>query len=282
MVCHLPNLETVKKFEHVHLVRCQDCGMVFSRRIPSLERLIAYYGKYPTSNDMPELLRMRYSELLDEFEPYRKTNNLMDFGCGNGFLLDEARKRGWNVYGVEFDSRYVANGKKKGINVKQAPVTAADFDVSFDVITCIEVIEHVTHPASEIQLFHSTLRAGGLLYMTKPNFNSFSLKLVGGDWSVVTYPEHLNYFTKETLGYLCAMHRFEEHSIESSGISIERLSVALKTKLSRALNLSGGATEINIHEDQKLSVFMERYSLLRFLKKKFNNIFSYTDTGDTL
>ena len=282
-VCKLPGLVPVLNFEHVHLVKCSHCGMTFCSEIPSKERLRDYYGQYPTSEEMPAILVKRYNELLDQFEPYRKTNNILDFGCGNGFLLDEAKKRGWNVYGAEFDSRYVANCSTKGIRTCQVPVTPGDFgDIEFDVITCIEVIEHLTDPSVEVNLFYELLREGGLLYITTPNFNALSLKIAGGDWSVVTYPEHLSYFTTETLRYLCTRNNLESISIESSGISIERLSVAMKLKFARLVKSQEKTTPIDIHEDQKISEFMEHLSLLRFLKKRSNSVLSMAGMGDTL
>ena len=282
IVCRMPNLVPVKKYEHVYLVKCTHCGMIFSQQIPTNESLKIYYGKYPTSNEMPALLSKRYNQLLDHFESYRQTNNILDFGCGNGFLLDEAKKRGWNVYGAEFDDRYVELCRNKGINIRQVPVLPKDFDVKFDVITCIEVIEHLTNPYAEVDLFYSLLRNGGLLYVTTPNFNSLSLKIVGNDWSVVTYPEHLNYFTKSTLEYLCTKNNLPKLLIESSGISIERLSVAVKKKISRFMKWSEKVVAIDIHEDQKFSELMEKIFLLRYLKKTFNFFLALTDTGDTL
>lgn len=282
-VCKLPGLVPIKKFEHVYLVKCSHCGMIFSSEIPSKERLQNYYGLYLTSDVMPAILVKRYNELLDQFEPYRKTNNILDFGCGNGFFLDEAKKRGWNVYGAEFDPRYVANCSRKGIHTYQVPVTKADFGATeFDVITCIEVIEHLVDPSVEVNLFYELLREDGLLYITTPNFNALSLKIAGSDWSVVTFPEHLSYFTTDTLKYLCTRHHLEALSIESSGISIERLSVAMKTKLSRLMKSEEKRASIDIHEDQKISEFMEHLSLLRFLKKKSNALLSMASMGDTL
>jgi glycosyltransferase involved in cell wall biosynthesis/SAM-dependent methyltransferase len=279
----MPGLDPVPGFHHVPLVKCRNCGMIFCGEIPSDESLKAYYGKYPTDQEMPSLISKRYNELFDKFEPYRKTNNILDFGCGNGFLLDEAKKRGWNVYGTEFDSRYVENCRKKGIHMFQVPVTADDFrGVEFDVITCIEVIEHLVRPAEEVELFYSLLRNEGLLYITTPNFNAFSLKVAGGDWSVVTYPEHLSYFTSKTLTYLCGLNSLKPLAVESSGVSIERLSVAMKTKISRYFKWREKVAEIDIHEDQKFSEFMEKFFLLRFFKKQFNNVLSWSETGDTL
>ena len=55
-----------------------------------------------TPGHLSALTARRYAELLQRLEPLRRTNRILDVGCGDGHFLAAARERGWNVYGSEY------------------------------------------------------------------------------------------------------------------------------------------------------------------------------------
>ena len=122
---------------------------------------------------------MRYNELLDIFERYRKTSNILDIGCGVGYFLEEAKKRNWNVYGTEYSEQAVNICTEKGLNVKKGTTSSINFDKEFfDIITSFEVIEHINNPLEEIQSIYNILRDDGIFYLTTPNINSITRLLL--------------------------------------------------------------------------------------------------------
>ena len=87
--------------------------------------------------------------------------------------------------------------------MKKGSLNQGDFgDDYFDVITSFEVIEHINEPTQDLDCVKSIVRKGGLVYVTTPNFNSISRSILGSRWNVVEYPEHLCYYTPDTLSRL--------------------------------------------------------------------------------
>jgi 2-polyprenyl-3-methyl-5-hydroxy-6-metoxy-1,4-benzoquinol methylase len=86
------------------LLKCNQCGLVFDKRIPSTQELTEHYSTYSYSGrkPVPTATKLSFDNLLDKFEPYRKFNNILDVGCGQGDFLLAAQARGWNVYGSEY------------------------------------------------------------------------------------------------------------------------------------------------------------------------------------
>jgi Fe2+ transport system protein FeoA len=116
---------------------------VYGERIPSLQELNDHYGKYPRNTSISPLTIKRYEELLEQFEPYRRTNRLLDVGCGDGHFLEVAKRKGWTVYGTEYTSEAVNVGRAKGIEMHEGLIQSFTAAGEFDVITSFEVLEHV-------------------------------------------------------------------------------------------------------------------------------------------
>ena len=94
IICKSENLKLLEEYESSHLCKCLSCGFVFSKKIPTEKELKNHYGGY-SRNILSPITIKRYNEILDEFEQIGKTNKLLDVGCGIGYFLEEAKKRGW-------------------------------------------------------------------------------------------------------------------------------------------------------------------------------------------
>jgi 2-polyprenyl-3-methyl-5-hydroxy-6-metoxy-1,4-benzoquinol methylase len=208
-------------------------------KIPTLEELNKHYSSYSYSSEgyLSPLTIKSYNFLLDEFEKYRKSNRMLDVGCGRGWFLEEARKRGWEVYGTEYSEVAVELCEKKGINMKKGQLNPDLFDeMDFDVITSFEVIEHINNPNEELNNIQKLLRTGGLFYCTTPNFNSLLRYHLKADYNVICYPEHLSYYTKKTLVIAAKRHKFKKIKFLSTGFSITRLKVSKKTSTEKVVS----------------------------------------------
>ena len=249
--------------------------MVFAARRPTQEELERYYAAYPRYENVPAVTRSRYRELLDTFAPYRRTNRILDIGCGVGTFLDEAKQAGWDTYGTEFAARALEIIRARGITAIQAPLKLDTFEPGFfDVISAFEVFEHVPDPRAESAVIAHALRPGGLLYCTTPNFNSASRRLLRGRWSVVSYPEHLCYFTPSTLKRWLSGSGFEAVSITSTGFSL--------TRLRESVTRTAGHAAPGACEDDRLREAIERSNSLRLVKNAVNTTLSALGAGDTL
>ena len=107
ILCGSRELENLTGYEVHDLVVCNNCSLKFIRKIPSIQQLKNYYSTYVYEklDLMNPINRIRYEALLDEFEPYRKNNSILDIGCGTGQFLEVAAERGWEVTGTFRTSR---------------------------------------------------------------------------------------------------------------------------------------------------------------------------------
>lgn len=257
------------------MVKCRSCGFVFARKIPTESELIEHYGKYGRNDYLSDITIKRYNELLDEMEPFRKTNRLIDVGCGIGYFLEQAKKRDWEVYGTEFTDEAVRICEEKGINMALGALNSKMYDAgSFDVITSFEVLEHINNPIEETGRFNEVLRQGGLVYLTTPNFNSLNRYYLKEKYNVITYPEHLSYYTPSTLKRLYKDSGFETRKVKTTGLSITRIKTSLKVSDQKFISAES--------DDEKLRQNIEQKFYLQWAKKMINGLLSLIGKGDTL
>jgi 2-polyprenyl-3-methyl-5-hydroxy-6-metoxy-1,4-benzoquinol methylase len=230
LISRSKDLRTLKRYERHYLVKSHPAGFVFCSRIPSQKELEEHYGAYPRNEYYSPITRLRYRELLTEFEPYRKTNKILDVGCGTGFFLEVAKEMGWEVYGTEFADNAVEICRNKGIIMQTGPLKAENYSSEmFDIITSFEVLEHINNPIEEVTNIHKILRKGGLVYLTTPNFNALERYLLKDNYNVIEYPEHLSYYTAKTVNYLFTNNGFKKKKIRTTGISFSRLKTSFRT-----------------------------------------------------
>ena len=274
LLCGSEKLSALTKYSKHHLVRCVNCSFVFSRKKPSLSELLSIYNYYPIFQTMSPITLNRFDELLDYLEQFRKTNNLIDVGSGDGYFLDRAKLRGWNVFGTEFTDDKVAFSRSKGIAMHKGVLDVKNYSPGFfDVIISIEVLEHINNPLDEIAKFSTLLRQGGAVYLTTPNFNSVSKLLLGENWNIVYYPEHLSYYTSKTLRMLFGKSGFETMKLRTTGISFSRAQ--------QSVNDASRAGEFTA-TDEKVRQVVEHNPLLSFAKKIINGVLNVFKAGDSL
>lgn len=275
LICKSTKLKSMKDYKIAHLCQCKDCGFVFSQQIPKEIELVNHYNQYTRNDYLSPLTIKRYNELLDKFEKYRKKNKLLDVGCGIGYFLEEAQKRGWEVHGTEYTDEAIKICKEKGINMKKGKLNPANYNFEeFDVITSFEVIEHINNPIDELSNFNSLLGKKGLVYITTPNFNSILRYRLKAEYNVICYPEHLSYYTPKTLKKLFTNVGFKTYKIQSTGISLTRLKIS-----------KGVSTQLLISkdsDDEKIRVQIENKKHLQFLKYLVNSFLTIIEKGDSI
>ena len=245
--------------------------------VPTDEELNDHYSSYSYSSEgyLSPLTVKSYNALLDEFEKFRRTNKILDVGCGRGWFLQEAQKRGWNIYGTEYSRTAVEICESKGIRMAIGKLDYKSFiEDEFDVITLFEVIEHINNPNEELENISKLLRTGGLLYCTTPNFNSLMRYYLRTEYNIIGYPEHLSYYTNKTLNKVVKSHGFKLVKFLSTGVSINRI------KTSK--NLSSEKLISEISSDEKLRQNIDKKWYLGIAKSLFNYVLTITNLGMTL
>lgn len=282
LICNSEKLKQMLGYEVAFLTKCSDCGFVFSSKIPTTQELISYYEGYGRNDYLSPITIKRYNEILDQFESSRKTNKLLDVGCGIGYFLEVAKKRGWEVYGTEYTEEAIKICESKGIQMKQGILDPAHYDLeSFDVITSFEVIEHINNPQIEVSNISNLLRKGGLFYVTTPNFNSLLRYYLGPKYNVIGWPEHLSYYTPSTINKLIKKHRFKKVFIQTTGISITRFITSNKPATAEETR-EGTELIAADTQDEKLRNSFENNKMLGLAKKTINGLLSLSGKGDAL
>ncbi len=276
LICDSSNLKELPDYSDAFLTKCQDCSFVFEKKIPTSAELVEFYdNNYERTEYFSSITIKRYNELLDGFEKYRKTNNILDVGAGNGFFLEIAKVRGWNVFGTELTKKSVETCEMKGVQMREGCLHNVGFDENqFDVITSFEVIEHVNNPKSLVKEMYRILRENGKVYITTPNFNSLLRYRLKSKYDIIGYPNHLCFFTKKTLRKLFSEAGFNVQQIKTTGISLTRIKTS-KGKSNQAYVSETSDDEILRHK-------IENSRFLNFGKKVANWGLNLFGVGDSL
>ncbi len=214
------------------LVKCNHCGLVYVGARPDPRELYALYGEtYFHNNESGVVgytdylkdegnIRQTFSGRLNWLERFIKPGKLLDVGCAAGFFLDEAKKRGWQVQGLDVSGFAVQYVKDRfGFDAQQGSLTELDYPAgSYDLLTMWDVIEHVPDPKAYIQRAAELLRSGGVFSLATPDVDSIPAKLTGKRW--VGYKlseEHVYYFSVHTLKQLLNEAGFEVVDVRHVG-----------------------------------------------------------------
>ncbi len=214
------------------LVRCGGCGLVYVNPRPAravieasyeeeffLDEYRAVYG-LDYVEDAPNIRRIA-RERLGMIERFRPGGSLLDVGCAAGFLLDEARGRGWAVQGVEV-SRYASAYAR---DVLRLPVVTGTLESAgfpaerFDAVVCYYVLEHLPNPLTLVQEIARILRPGGLVSVAVPNLAGLYARLRRREWlrEREIHRGHLYEFTPRTLRKVLERAGFRIRHLTSDG-----------------------------------------------------------------
>lgn len=120
----------------------------------------------------------------------------LDFGCGNGGLVRWARANGLPS-AVGYETGWIADrAREAGIPLLAAAEIEGD-ESRFDLITAIEVLEHVPDPVDVLKSLQRLLKPGGTLFVTTGNARPHRERLT--QWAYVLPEVHVSYFEPETL-----------------------------------------------------------------------------------
>ena len=162
---------------------CDDCGLVFSNPQPTPEELKRFYsptgewgsrrvgGAENTGEPGDATRSASWSKVFDPIRQSVTTPppgaKALDFGCGNGKLLDALQECGWDTWGVEsaVDGTFPRHHRLDA--VPDTPV--------FDLIVATHVIEHVADPLGLLRKFARAGRIGGYLLVSVPRFDTLPI-----------------------------------------------------------------------------------------------------------
>jgi 2-polyprenyl-6-hydroxyphenyl methylase/3-demethylubiquinone-9 3-methyltransferase len=184
----------------------------------------------PTANADPQELA-KFSELAhkwwdpeSEFRPLHEINPLrlawieqlagslagrevLDVGCGGGILSDSMARRGATVTGIDLSSKALKVAQLHAMEAQTANVAYREIAVEtlaeecpgrFDVVTCMEMMEHVPDPSSVVAACARLVKPGGWVFMSTLNRNpkSFLFAIVGAEYVLNLLPRGTHEYAK--------------------------------------------------------------------------------------
>ncbi|MCF8331500.1 MAG: class I SAM-dependent methyltransferase [Bacteroidales bacterium] len=160
------------------------------------------------SNQLYKIVRgFTLKQKYDLVRRYKSGKSILDIGSGTGELLNFFKQSGWEVQGIEPDSRarnYAV--QKHNIPVEDENRISELKGLSFDVITMWHVLEHVPNLNQRIQSVRRLLKNDGIIVVAVPNPESFDAAKYGEYWAAYDLPRHLYHFKKKNVKELFAKH----------------------------------------------------------------------------
>jgi SAM-dependent methyltransferase len=177
--CHRPG-------DHGDLYRCHECGTVEQPFLPQGDALLDVYREMSDDDYLAEETgrRQTAARLVDLVAQHVPSGRLLEVGCGHGLLLDEARRHGYEVEGLELSRAAVLHCREAlGLPVRQVPVQDPSLDEErFDAILLVDVLEHLDDPVATLERCAELLVPGGALLVATPDPASRTATLAGGRW----------------------------------------------------------------------------------------------------
>jgi SAM-dependent methyltransferase len=149
------------------------------------------------------VLRREFARTVQFIRGFRSNGRLLEIGCAYGFFLQEAA-RFYDVAGIEIADAAVAFCRAGGLSVINGVAdesTLAQFG-TLDVIVLLDVIEHLPDPQGTLALCRQHLNPGGVIVISTGDFASFYARLAGPRWRLMTPPQHLWFFTPDSIRHL--------------------------------------------------------------------------------
>lgn len=183
---------------------------------------------HSTNADPAELAKFsdlahRWWDKDSEFRPLHQINPLrlewinglrplqglraLDVGCGGGILADSMARRGAQVLGIDLSTKalrvaqlHALETETAGVRYREvsAEALAEEAPGSFDVVTCMEMLEHVPDPSSVVQACATLVKPGGWVFFSTINRSpwSFLAAIVGAEYVLNLLPRGTHEYAK--------------------------------------------------------------------------------------
>lgn len=136
-----------------------------------------------------------------------KGKRVLDIGCGGGILADAMARQGAQVLGIDLATKalkvaqlHALEANTQGVEYREisAEALAAEQPGSFDVVTCMEMLEHVPDPSSVVRACAALVKPGGHVFFSTINRNAkaFLFAIVGAEYVLSLLPRGTHEYAK--------------------------------------------------------------------------------------
>ena len=207
---------------NINFVRCLRCDLTYSEKHP--KNFNDFYDNEPSfsfhASKFDKIRKYRIKRFAVErikiLKKYKKKGSLLDFGCGTGWFLEEAKKH-YDVMGVEY-SDIIRDWLKEKFNISTSK-DGKDIKKKFDIITAFDVIEHVPNPLNFLKDLKKKLKKNGIIFIYTPNIDSLGFAYLKEKNNLLN-PHHLCYFNNKSFEFMCAKANMKVIETQYKGLDI--------------------------------------------------------------
>lgn len=192
------------------VVCCAQCGLQRTNPRPTPDTIGVYYpadyGPYhidaaPTPSSPGRKLRLKAWLGLDTRRlPPIPAGRLLELGCASGAYMEELRRAGWAVEGIEFSAEAAEQARAKSLKVQVATVESAEPpERSVDVIAAWMVLEHLHEPVAALRKLRGWVKPDGYLVASVPDAGAWERRLFADCWYALQLPTHLYHYDPKSL-----------------------------------------------------------------------------------
>jgi SAM-dependent methyltransferase len=237
------------------LRQCTECGFAFVRdpisdfaalyddayyRGEGADRAVSYV--HEVTHFQRSVRQYEWRGVVDVVESARRERGSegaprwLDFGCGAGGLVRYLARRGVDAYGFE-----EGHGRELALRQKLPILSADELEKSerFDVVTAIEVLEHVFDPLDVLRTIRRALKPGGLFFYTTGNPSGRSPSALLG-WSYLVPEVHVSFYEPRTMSLALEKTGFRTFYPRSTGGYADIVRFKVLKNLGLRLQLPGG------------------------------------------
>lgn len=177
--------------------RCELCG--FQQCMDAKDVISHYVGMSDELYEATSEARGRQMQsLLRTVSNFKQKGRFLDVGAGIGLLVEEARKLGFDAEGVEPSRALQAAAAAKAIPVHLGAIPTPAIRGLYDIVSAIDVIEHVDKPLDLLIAIRNLLAADGIGVLVTPDVGSITARLMRRKWWHYR-PAHICYFDRDTV-----------------------------------------------------------------------------------
>lgn len=179
--------------------RCEACGF---HQCSDLTDVLKHYE----TMDDPVYKQTRSQRALQQravleaipLKSAAKGLRLLDVGTGIGILVQEAQRLGYEASGIEPSKKLQQDAVSRGLPVVQGVLPHREITGPFDVVTIIDVIEHVTDPVGLLRSAAELMAPSGIMVVVTPDRSSIAARIMRRRWWHYRVA-HIGYFEPKTL-----------------------------------------------------------------------------------
>ena len=177
--------------------QCTACGF---RQCSDFSDVLSFYQAMddPAYEASRAPRSLQAERLLQSVRRYRTGGRLLDIGAGSGILVEVANRLGYRADGIEPSEWMVRSAAAHGLEIQAGILPHKEIAGPYDVVTLVDVIEHVSDPIELLVQARTVLASDGIGLVITPDVASVAARIRGKHWWHYRMA-HICYFERKTL-----------------------------------------------------------------------------------